>query len=855
MYRAAKGTVIACVVTIILCFCRIAVAMPDTVVTAFDPVLDVEYVADPIDAVYVFVSTAQELDRALLSAQPGYVIELADGEYDIGRAFYIRNKRATAEKPIIVRAQNRGQAVIAGNSSLWLENSSYIVIDGLVFKTAQKSSGGLRLQNTDHSRVTRSHFALEEPIGSKDDASRHWLYVNGFGSIANRIDHNLFAGKRTVGNFITIAGDDTRVAQHNRIDHNHFKDIINIGSGGMEAIRIGNSYTSTSDALTIIEYNLFERCNGEAEIISIKSGGNTIRYNTFLESEGAVTYRHGNGTDVYGNYFIGNGKPDTGGIRVYGADHKIYNNYFVELGGSGVRSAISLGMADVENQVTVMDYWQVERLLIANNTFINNKADIVIVSTGNYPLAPKNVLFVNNLFVTETTEPALDLQGMSQLTWMNNIVQCGGCEIGSDYAGVRYMEAPLSRNLSGYYIAPASPAIDTGIPQPAVVTDIEGKPRGDKPDVGAFEYAGYPLLRGPLTAADVGPYGITMRPVDYDAPGLYFTTLDLTGNCDAVAGWWGPIDVNVSVVNTGRLNAPITLSVYVDDNLIQRSAGSSAQVTVNQGELTDRWHRLKVVAESGATTSERIIEFAVSNMRLESPVQSGKYAERIPVSIAMGIPAALIDAVRLLVGDQVVYEGSIENVPTWVDAMRFADGFTRFTAVARGKDGNDISATVNIVIDNYWELDDHLDAPQASWFGVFDRSLTSAVSAGWDYDTDNAASFFGDASRRVRSTENQEWLVWEAPRLLAAKIIVYATDEDVADQVVLAVSADQQQWVEVPYTLRCLEEPASGLHKLDLTAEIPDPDAVRYFRLIVAAGRHSAKELQIGRVHLTGLEQ
>ena len=50
-----------------------------------------------------------------------------------------------------------------------------------------------------------------------------------------------------------------------------------------------------SKGLGVIEQNLFVRCIGENEMMSIKSGSNTIRDNTLLDSPGAqLTLRHGN---------------------------------------------------------------------------------------------------------------------------------------------------------------------------------------------------------------------------------------------------------------------------------------------------------------------------------------------------------------------------------------------------------------------------------------------------------------------------------------------------------------------------------------------------------------------------------
>ncbi len=49
-----------------------------------------------------------------------------------------------------------------------------------------------------------------------------------------------------------------------------------------------------------MENNWFEGCDGETEIISNKSGGNTYRGNVFFRSAGALTLRHGNGNRVIG---------------------------------------------------------------------------------------------------------------------------------------------------------------------------------------------------------------------------------------------------------------------------------------------------------------------------------------------------------------------------------------------------------------------------------------------------------------------------------------------------------------------------------------------------------------------------
>ena len=85
---------------------------------------------------------------------------------------------------------------------------------------------------------------------------------------------------------------------HHRIDHNYFGQRPILGSNGGETLRIGTSHYSLSNSYTMIESNYFDRCNGEVEIISNKSGSNTIQNNVFFESRGTLTLRHGNGNIV-----------------------------------------------------------------------------------------------------------------------------------------------------------------------------------------------------------------------------------------------------------------------------------------------------------------------------------------------------------------------------------------------------------------------------------------------------------------------------------------------------------------------------------------------------------------------------
>mgnify|MGYP002384435643 CR=1 FL=1 len=114
-------------------------------------------------------------------------------------------------------------------------------------------------------------------------------------------------------------------------------------------LRFGLSTLGLSVGAGIVEHNLFERCNGENELISNKSSGNIYRYNTLLDSPGAqLSLRHGNDCIVLGNILR-----NTEGIRILGDRHKVLSNYLeknyigVAIGnGSGTGEAVTLAYSN-----------------------------------------------------------------------------------------------------------------------------------------------------------------------------------------------------------------------------------------------------------------------------------------------------------------------------------------------------------------------------------------------------------------------------------------------------------------------------------------------------------------------------
>ncbi|WNG33578.1 lyase [Archangium violaceum] len=450
----------------------------------------------------VNVSTAAQLTTALANAAAGTTLLLADGTYTNSGAFILKGKNGTASNPITLKAANRGKAIISGGASLHVTSSSHVVIEGLKFTNTGNSA--VVLEGSNNIRVTRNTFALIE-----NGATIKWLLLKGTGSHHNRIDHNDFGGKSDPGPVIAMDGNySTQMTQYDVIEYNYFHDIGPRLTNGLETIRLGLSAVSLLDGHATVQYNLFENCDGDPEYISIKSGHNTVRYNTVITSQGQLTARHGNHNSIYGNFILGDGsKSGMGGIRLYGTDHKVYNNYLEKL----TDDALLIDGGDFDGGPTSSNYtaddlakhWRIYRVEVVNNTIVNSTTGLLIGKK--YTYAPVDSKVANNL-IRNTTGTLYSESKTSNTLFQGNIGYGSTLSNKSRTSSEIRNVNPSLTTINGLQkLSSTSQAINAATGTYAYVAeDMDGQLRATN-DVGADEYSTAPIDRGPLSLADVGP--------------------------------------------------------------------------------------------------------------------------------------------------------------------------------------------------------------------------------------------------------------------------------------------------------------------------------------------------------------
>ncbi len=444
------------------------------------------------------ISSAAALDKLSLKAGDRVILT---GQNWSDQRLVVKGE-GSQQAPIVLTAEKPGQVLLTGHSTLLLDGS-WLIADGLYFANGYSLKEDVVAFSPRSANCRLTNTAIVDY--NAPDKKTDYRWVSLYGS-HNRVDHCFLKGKTHQGPTMVVWLSET--PNYHRIDHNYFGPRPDLGVNGGETIRIGTSTWSMYDSYTTVEDNIFDACNGEMEVVSNKSCHNTICRNLFYECVGTLTLRHGNFAAVYGNYFIGNQIEGTGGIRIIGENHRVYNNYLEGLRGTGLKAAISI--MDALPSPPLNGYWQVKQAQVVANTIVNCTEAFNIGAGKNEQrnIPPAGGHMANNVVVNAGR--LLVLTDEAQQTVMEGNIAYSAAGY-APQAGFRMIDPQLQQDAQGIYIPAAGSVVKGAFTgnYGFVQDDITGRSRTGEKDAGGQQLTGKPAHG--FIPEQTGPSWMTMR--------------------------------------------------------------------------------------------------------------------------------------------------------------------------------------------------------------------------------------------------------------------------------------------------------------------------------------------------------
>ncbi len=327
---------------------------------------------------------------ALNSAVAGDTFVIPDGIYENIKIDI--TCKGNLEAPITLKAKNPGKAIFTGISSFNIKGQCIILSD-LLFNECTNTNPEYIVYfsvGSSDSQLKNCAFINCNPAIISPNTQLDQVYIRGE---RHKVTNCFFNYKSSIGRMVNIENklnsDNSHTPGYHTVENCYFGNFTSYtqneafngmkNPNGFEVIKIGSSDTSMYSSNSVVTGCFFEKCNGEDELITVKSSENTISYNNFYRSSAAVHLRQGHSSTVKGNLFINDIERiniellRSSGLRIYDRNHVVSNNYFYNQPEN--TGAIFLDSA-TENG-TVEQYAPIVDINVFNNTLIGADAGIV----------------------------------------------------------------------------------------------------------------------------------------------------------------------------------------------------------------------------------------------------------------------------------------------------------------------------------------------------------------------------------------------------------------------------------------------------------------------------------------------
>jgi len=416
--------------------------------------------ANPIVSGNTYNTSVDDLNTLLSSGSVtggDEVIVSGDGEISL--------KNLCFDAQVLIRAENIGGVTL---DSATINNAQHIALQGFTFGPNDNSTL-LKIVNSKNIKVLRNTFDHKDIT----DGQNAIVLTESSEEIA--IAYNEFLDKNIVvededgqinsGSYIKFQYDDDTgtMTKSAHIHHNYFNNIVPYvktgetspeGDSDREAIVFGDSGSQDVETHHLIEYNLFEDCDGENEIMTVKTSNNEFSHNTFLNSMGSLSFRLGHDNKAENNYFYGTGEStlvtdanyQTGGIRVYGENHTISHNYMQNLSGTSWRSPILIDSGDVSDSSNGNSHEAPTNVMVSDNTLVDNLGGGIYIGRDNYSIVPTTISIIDNIVIGSEATLFDNYADDSSNSWSGNQAYATASAIANGGASLSSSELEILSN-------------------------------------------------------------------------------------------------------------------------------------------------------------------------------------------------------------------------------------------------------------------------------------------------------------------------------------------------------------------------------------------------------------------------
>jgi poly(beta-D-mannuronate) lyase len=357
------------------------------------------------------VRTVDDLRQTAGKLKPGDQLILASAEWKDAK--FTLEGHGTASAPILIRPETAGGVIFSGDSAIRF-HGEHLIIHDLEFREVRPSQAATTIFAVGNGEEKPADFCIFNRlrfINCGTTRPEEWpkvqVWLINMRGKENTVANCTFDGLKNLGKMIGADDLPLNGLQRLHILNNRFRNRPKVSNdNGYEIIQIGWSGARAAPSGSLIQGNVFERCDGENEMITLKASDIVVRDNQFLGCQGVLCLRTANRALVTGNVFDAKGRENTGGVRMQGEGHVITENVFRGL----VKPynyyywPISLMTADMETYGVgdkLSGYGRAKNIMISRNRFehCEKRVAVGIYPRPEYPLLPQSIHFEDNLLV------------------------------------------------------------------------------------------------------------------------------------------------------------------------------------------------------------------------------------------------------------------------------------------------------------------------------------------------------------------------------------------------------------------------------------------------------------------------